>query len=88
MLHRITLFPASDYAVRETDRKKRFHDKEVSPQSGAPYGMMRGNFWPPRWGCLATRRPGAFSLPHPALSTSGAKELQIFSGGYRSARPR
>ena len=56
MLHRITLFPASDYA----EMKKRFHDKEVSPQRGAPYGMMRELLVsplglpcnPPPWGVL------------------------------------
>jgi quinoprotein glucose dehydrogenase len=56
MLHRITLFPAADYA----EMKKRFHDKEVSPQRGAPYGMMRELLVsplglpcnPPPWGVL------------------------------------
>jgi len=56
LLHRITLFPASDYA----EMKKRFHDKEVSPQRGAPYGMMRELLVsplglpcnPPPWGVL------------------------------------
>src|SRR6202042_3512088 len=56
MLHRITLFPAADYAKM----KKRFHDKEVSPQRGAPYGMMRELLVsplglpcnPPPWGVL------------------------------------
>jgi quinoprotein glucose dehydrogenase len=37
MVHRITLFPAADYA----QMKQRFPDKEVSPQRGAPYGMKR-----------------------------------------------
>jgi len=37
LVHRITLFPAADYA----QMKQRFADKEVSPQRGAPYGMKR-----------------------------------------------
>ena len=56
MLHRITLFPASGYV----EMKRRFHDKEVSPQRGAPYGMMRELLVsplglpcnPPPWGVL------------------------------------
>jgi quinoprotein glucose dehydrogenase len=56
LLHRITLFPASDYV----EMKKRFDDKEVSPQRGAPYGMMRELLVsplglpcnPPPWGVL------------------------------------
>jgi quinoprotein glucose dehydrogenase len=56
MVHRITLFPAADYA----EMKKRFPDKEVSPQRGAPYGMKRELLVsplglpcnPPPWGVL------------------------------------
>jgi quinoprotein glucose dehydrogenase len=55
MAHRITLFPAADYP----EMKKRFPDKEVSPQRG-PYGMMRELLVsplglpcnPPPWGVL------------------------------------
>jgi quinoprotein glucose dehydrogenase len=56
LLHRITLFPAAEYA----EMKKRFPDKEVSPQNGAPYGMKREVLLsplglpcnPPPWGVL------------------------------------
>ncbi len=56
MVHRITLFPAADYA----QMKQRFPDKEVSPQRGAPYGMKRELLVsplglpcnPPPWGVL------------------------------------
>jgi quinoprotein glucose dehydrogenase len=56
IVHRITLFPAADYA----EMKKRFPDKEVSPQYGAPYGMKRELLVsplglpcnPPPWGVL------------------------------------
>jgi hypothetical protein len=56
MAHRITLFPAADYV----EMKRRFHDKEVSPQRGAPYGVMRELLVsplglpcnPPPWGVL------------------------------------
>ena len=56
MAHRITLFPAADYA----QMKQRFPDKEVSPQRGAPYGMKRELLVsplglpcnPPPWGVL------------------------------------
>ena len=56
LVHRITLFPAADYA----EMKRRFPDKEVSPQRGAPYGMMRETLLsplglpcnPPPWGVL------------------------------------
>jgi quinoprotein glucose dehydrogenase len=56
LVHRITLFPAADYA----EMKQRFPDKEVSPQRGAPYGMKRELLAsplglpcnPPPWGVL------------------------------------
>ena len=56
VVHRITLFPAADYAKM----KQRFPDKEVSPQFGAPYGMKREVLLsplglpcnPPPWGVL------------------------------------
>ena len=56
LVHRITLFPAADYA----QMKQRFPDKEVSPQRGAPYGMKRELLVsplglpcnPPPWGVL------------------------------------
>ena len=56
LVHRVTLFPAADYAAM----KQRFPDKEVSPQLGAPYGMKRELMVsplglpcnPPPWGVL------------------------------------
>ena len=56
LVHRITLFPAADYA----EMKQRFPDNEVSPQRGAPYGMKRELLAsplglpcnPPPWGVL------------------------------------
>ena len=56
LVHRVTLFPAADYA----EMKQRFPDKEVSPQRGAPYGMKRELLVsplglpcnPPPWGVL------------------------------------
>ena len=56
LVHRVTLFPAADYA----EMKQRFPDKEVSPQRGAPYGMKREVLLsplglpcnPPPWGVL------------------------------------
>ena len=57
LVHRVTLFPAADYA----EMKQRFPDKEVSPQRGAPYGMKRELLVsplglpcnPPPWGVLS-----------------------------------
>lgn len=37
MVHKITLFPADQVEAM----RKVFHDQEVSPQQGAPYGMKR-----------------------------------------------
>jgi quinoprotein glucose dehydrogenase len=56
LVHRVTLFPAADYA----QMKQRFPDKEVSPQRGAPYGTKRELLVsplglpcnPPPWGVL------------------------------------
>jgi quinoprotein glucose dehydrogenase len=56
LIHRITLFPAADYA----EMKKRFPDKEVSPNYGTPYGVRREVLFsplglpcnPPPWGVL------------------------------------
>jgi quinoprotein glucose dehydrogenase len=56
-LHRITLFPAADF--EQLDEK--FPDREVSPQVGAAYGMIRDTLLsplglpcnPPPWGVLA-----------------------------------
>jgi len=56
LVHRITLFPAADYE----EMTRRFPDKEVSPQRGAPYGMKRELLVsplglpcnPPPWGVL------------------------------------
>jgi quinoprotein glucose dehydrogenase len=56
LVHRVTLFPAADYA----EMKQRFPDKEVSPQRGAPFGMKRELLAsplglpcnPPPWGVL------------------------------------
>ncbi len=56
-VHRITLFPSAKF--NELDEK--FPDKEVSPQRGAPYGMIREVVLsplglpcnPPPWGLLA-----------------------------------
>jgi quinoprotein glucose dehydrogenase len=56
MMHLVTLFPAKDFAAM----KAAYPDKEVSPQRGAPFGMMRvaltGPFGlpcnPPPWGEL------------------------------------
>lgn len=56
-LHRITLFPAADF--EKLDEK--FPDREVSPQRGAPFGMIRDTLLsplglpcnPPPWGVLA-----------------------------------
>jgi quinoprotein glucose dehydrogenase len=57
LLHLVTLFPAADFEAME----KRFPDKEVSPQEGAPFGMKREVMLsplglpcnPPPWGVLA-----------------------------------
>jgi quinoprotein glucose dehydrogenase len=57
MLHRITMFPAADF--EKLDEK--FPDREVSPQRGAPFGMIRDTLLsplglpcnPPPWGVLA-----------------------------------
>ena len=56
-VHLITLFPAAQFD--EIDKK--FPDKEVSPQAGAPYGLIREIMLsplglpcnPPPWGVLA-----------------------------------
>ncbi len=56
-IHLITLFPAAKY----DELKKQFPHKEVSPQRGAPFGMMRevmlGRLGvpcnPPPWGTIA-----------------------------------
>jgi quinoprotein glucose dehydrogenase len=57
MAHLITLFPAAKFD--ELDKK--FPDKEVSPQKGAPFGMIRDTLLsplglpcnPPPWGTIA-----------------------------------
>ena len=57
MLHRITMFPAADF--EKLDEK--FPDREVSPQRGAAFGMIRDTLLsplglpcnPPPWGVLA-----------------------------------
>ena len=57
MIHRITLFPAAQFA----EFKARFPGKEISPQTGAPFGMMREVLLspiglpcnPPPWGTLS-----------------------------------
>jgi quinoprotein glucose dehydrogenase len=57
LIHRVTLFPAGEYATY----RARFPDKEVSPQTGAPFGMKREVLTspldlpcnPPPWGVLA-----------------------------------
>jgi quinoprotein glucose dehydrogenase len=57
MLHRITLFPSADFEMLD----EKFPDREVSPQRGAPYGMIRDTLLsplglpcnPPPWGVLA-----------------------------------
>jgi quinoprotein glucose dehydrogenase len=57
LLHLVTLFPAAEYDAM----KQRFPDKEVSPQTGAAYGMKREVLLspiglpcnPPPWGVLA-----------------------------------
>lgn len=57
MAHHVALIPADEFdAVREV-----FHDQEVSPQTGAPYGMKRETLLsplglpctPPPWGVIA-----------------------------------
>ena len=57
MAHHVTLIPADEVdAVREV-----FHDQEVSPQTGAPFGMKRETLLsplglpctPPPWGVIA-----------------------------------
>jgi quinoprotein glucose dehydrogenase len=56
LLHLVTLFPAAEFDAME----KRFPDKEVSPQTGAAYGMKREVMLsplglpcnPPPWGVL------------------------------------
>ena len=56
-IHLITLFPAAEYEKL----KKQFPEREVSPQRGAPFGMMRDTMLsplgmpcnPPPWGTLA-----------------------------------
>jgi len=66
LIHRITLFPAADYA----QMKQRFPDKEVSPQRGAPYGMKREVLLsplglpcnPPPWGVLAALDLGSHKI--------------------------
>jgi quinoprotein glucose dehydrogenase len=57
IIHRITLFPAAQFA----EFKARFPGKEISPQTGAPFGMMREVLLspiglpcnPPPWGTLS-----------------------------------
>ncbi len=57
MMHRITLFPAADFEKLDAANP----DREVSPQKGAPYGMIRDTLLsplglpcnPPPWGVLA-----------------------------------
>jgi quinoprotein glucose dehydrogenase len=57
LLHLVTLFPAAEFEAM----KQRFPDKEVSPQTGAAYGMKREVLLspiglpcnPPPWGVLA-----------------------------------
>ncbi|MFM9862710.1 MAG: pyrroloquinoline quinone-dependent dehydrogenase, partial [Micropepsaceae bacterium] len=57
MLHRITLFPAAEFDKLD----EKFPDREVSPQKGAAYGMIRDTLLsplglpcnPPPWGVLA-----------------------------------
>lgn len=57
MLHRITLFPAAEFGKLD----EKYPDREVSPQKGAPYGMIRDTLLsplglpcnPPPWGVLA-----------------------------------
>ncbi len=57
MLHRITMFPAADFETLD----EKFPDREVSPQKGAAYGMIRDTLLsplglpcnPPPWGVLA-----------------------------------
>ena len=57
LLHRITLFPAADFETLD----EKFPDREVSPQRGAPFGMIRDTLLsplglpcnPPPWGVLA-----------------------------------
>jgi quinoprotein glucose dehydrogenase len=57
LMHRITMFPAADF--EKLDEK--FPDREVSPQKGAPWGMIRDTVLspiglpcnPPPWGVLA-----------------------------------
>ncbi len=57
MLHRITLFPAADFDKLD----EKFPDREVSPQRGAAFGMIRDTLLsplglpcnPPPWGVLA-----------------------------------
>jgi len=57
LVHRVTLFPSADYEVT----RKRYPDKEVSPQRGAPFGMKREVLLsplglpcnPPPWGVLS-----------------------------------
>lgn len=56
VMHLVTLFPARDFAAM----RARYPDKEVSPQTGAPYGMKRELILspfglpcnPPPWGML------------------------------------
>ncbi len=57
LAHFVTLFPAGEFDAM----KKRFPDREVSPQAGAPFGMKRELLLsplgmpcnPPPWGVLA-----------------------------------
>jgi quinoprotein glucose dehydrogenase len=57
LMHRITMFPAAEF--EKLDEK--FPDREVSPQKGAPWGMIRDTVLspiglpcnPPPWGVLA-----------------------------------
>ncbi|NOT41118.1 MAG: pyrroloquinoline quinone-dependent dehydrogenase, partial [Alphaproteobacteria bacterium] len=57
MLHRITLFPAAEFDKLD----EKYPDREVSPQKGAAYGMIRDTLLsplglpcnPPPWGVLA-----------------------------------
>jgi quinoprotein glucose dehydrogenase len=57
VMHRVTLFPADQFA--ELDR--RYPDKEVSPQHGSAFGMIREVLWSPirlpcnspPWGTIA-----------------------------------
>jgi quinoprotein glucose dehydrogenase len=57
LMHRITMFPAADFETLDAAHP----DREVSPQKGAPWGMIRDTVLsplglpcnPPPWGVLA-----------------------------------